>query len=908
MDFCILGPLEVLDRGRPLGLGGRKQRALLALLLLHVGQAVSTDRLVDELWGERPPATAAKMVQGYVAALRKLLPNGVLVTRAPGYLLGLDGTVHSLDLRRFETLVAAAKNAAPERAVELFREALALWRGPALGDVWFGGLAASEAAGLNDSRLVVLTERIELELALGRHTDLVGELESVVAEHPFQERLRAHLILALYRSGRQAEALAAYRQARATLDELGIEPSDNLRQLETQILTHDAALTPAQRQTNLPAHPTSLIGRGRELADVLALVRAKTLVTLTGAGGSGKTRLALAAADELVAEFADGVWFVSFGSLTDPELVESTIAQALGARGELNEFLRGKRLLLLLDNLEQLLPDIARTVAGLEAKVLTTSRERLNVTAEHEYPVPTLPLADAVALFTRRARQLRPRFEPDENVAEIARRLDGLPLALELAGARVNVMSPTAILERLDKRLPFLIGGARDVPERQRTLRATIDWSYQLLNAEERALFARLAIFAGGCTLEAAELVCAAELDTLASLVDKSLLLYRGARYSMLETVREYARELVDEAGETDQLADKHAGYFLDFAEEARSKPSGAELVGWLDRMVAEEGNLQAALVTLRHASNAEREARLVNALVWSWVTTGHMSTPRPLIDHALERLAGQGGTLELELLRAAVITAHSEHDLVAAGEYATRELRLAQAVDDPRKAVAALMQLGIVAGSKGDYADSRYFLEEALKISRNIGDSNSVAATLGNLGYLELVLGDYERAVALSAEALDAFGEAEPRQIVIGALLHKAEALLKLDRPGEAAELVEASVRLTTPVGNRHLLSLSLVVTAAVALERNAAESATRLLAASEALREPESPETPWAEPYEQTLFVDSKKAAQAALSAEVFARAWDEGRLMTPSEAGAHALDEVLTPEIRASAPAAS
>jgi class 3 adenylate cyclase/predicted ATPase/DNA-binding SARP family transcriptional activator len=244
MDFCILGPLEVLERGRPLALGGRKQRALLGLLLLHAGEAVSTDRLVDELWGERPPATAAKLVQGYVAALRKLLPDGVLVTRAPGYLVELDETAHSLDLQRFERLVASANDAAPERAVGLLREALALWRGPALGDLRFGGLAASEASGLDDSRLVALTRRIELELALGRHTDLVGELENLVAEHPFQERLRAQLILALYRSGRQAEALGAYREARRALDELGIVPGATLQQLEKQILTHDKELDP----------------------------------------------------------------------------------------------------------------------------------------------------------------------------------------------------------------------------------------------------------------------------------------------------------------------------------------------------------------------------------------------------------------------------------------------------------------------------------------------------------------------------------------------------------------------------------------------------------------------------------------------------------------------------------------
>jgi DNA-binding SARP family transcriptional activator/class 3 adenylate cyclase len=432
-EFRLLGPLEARIGDRPLPLGGAKQRALLALLLLNANRVVSRERLIDELWGDNPPETAVTSVQVYVSRLRKLLPPEALVTRPPGYLLEVEP--ESLDLMRFERLLSDARQADSERASRLLREALQLWRGEALAEFSSEPFARVEGARLQDLRLAALEERIEADLALGRHTELIGELEQLIVEHPHRERLRAQLMLALYRSGRQAEALEEFRQARATLDELGIEPGEQLRRLEKQILTHDRTLETPRRRTNLPAQATPLIGRTRELAEVLELMRANRLVTLTGAGGSGKTSLALEAASRLVGEFPDGIWFVSLASLSDPELVEPTIAQAVGARGELREFLRRKQLLLLLDNLEQLLPDVAPTVAALEANVLATSRERLNVTAEQEYPVPTLPLADAVALFSRRARQLKPAFEPDEHVAEIARRLDGLPLALELAAA-----------------------------------------------------------------------------------------------------------------------------------------------------------------------------------------------------------------------------------------------------------------------------------------------------------------------------------------------------------------------------------------------------------------------------------------------------------------------------------------
>ncbi|MGZ4338185.1 MAG: ATP-binding protein, partial [Gaiellaceae bacterium] len=319
--------------------------------------------------------------------------------------------------------------------------------------------------------------------------------------------------------------------------------------------------------TNLPVQPTPFVGREQELAHVLALVSSHQLVTLTGAGGSGKTRLALQAAAEIVEEYPDGVWFVSLAAVRDPQLLEPTIAQTVGSPDDLRAFLRGKKALILLDSLEQLLPVAAGIVASLDTRVLATSRTRLNVVAEQEYPVPTLPLDDAVALFTQRVRQLRPAFEADEYVTGIAERLDGLPLAVELAAARVKVLTPKQILERLGRSLELLTSGAQDAPERQRTLRATIEWSYQLLGTREQELFARLAVFAGGFELEAAEAVCAADLDVLQSLVDNSLLrLSDAGRFFTLATIREFALQKLLESSDVGPVQRRHREYFLDLA------------------------------------------------------------------------------------------------------------------------------------------------------------------------------------------------------------------------------------------------------------------------------------------------------------------------------------------------------
>jgi predicted ATPase len=394
----------------------------------------------------------------------------------------------------------------------------------------------------------------------------------------------------------------------------------------------DVAFPPLHslHQTNLPIPTTRFLGREKELTEVRGLLSRDDvrLLTLTGPGGSGKTRLALEAAAALGTRYPSGVWWVPLATLRDPELVLQTAGQALGAKDGLAEHIADRSMLLLFDNFEQVIA-AAADVAGLLAQcpnlqVLLTSREPLHVSGEQEYPVPPLLHLEAVSFFLTRARAVKPDFAPDDAVSDICWRLDDLPLALELAAARVKALSPGQILERLDQRLPLLTGGARDLPERQRTLHAAIAWSYDLLEPAEQLLFARLAVFTGGCTLEAAEKIADATLDTLRSLVDKSLLSLREDRFWMLETVREYASERLEASDDAEDLPRRHADYFLALAEEAEPNlHRSGRTVDWLDRLEREHDNLRAALDWLEASGGSERALRLAGAVSWSWAMFG---------------------------------------------------------------------------------------------------------------------------------------------------------------------------------------------------------------------------------------------------------------------------------------------
>ena len=707
MEFRILGPLEVLADGGPVALAGAKPRAVLAVLALHANQPVSAERLALALWGEETPVGAVKTVQVHVSRLRKALGDpAVLETTPAGYRLRVSDD--ELDVERFERHVAEGRRelaaGRAEPAADRLRKALALWRGEALEEFAWAPFAPAESDRLEEQHLAALELRVEADLAAGRHAELVAELQQLCRGHPWRERLHGQLMLALYRSGRQADALAAYQQARkALVEELGIDPGQELHDLHQAMLVHDPALeaarpkidTPSHRRGALPSAPTGTIGRGHEIRVVGDRLRAGSvrLLTLTGPGGVGKTRLALEVARAVEPDFADGARFVSLAEVERSQEVPATLVNALGVvplAGESPEraverFLAAKHLLLVVDNCEHLpaaAPFIARLPAACSSlTVLATSREPLDVHAEHVYPVYPLALperrtatdpdalagVDAVTLFCERARAHDPGFELDavnaDAVAEICRRVDGLPLAIELAAARCALLAPAEIADRLHGALGALGAGPRDAPARQHTLRATIGWSHALLNTDEQACFARFAVFAGGAPVEAAEAITDAGIDTLDRLVAKSLLERRRpapglTRLRMLETIREYAGERFATIPDREAVRERHYRHFLAQAQahgrvRVLCGPSRQEHLARLD---AETDNLRSALQWALEQDDAGPALELCAALGDYWSMRARAADAVGWIERALSK----PGADRARALRVGVLQAKS--------------------------------------------------------------------------------------------------------------------------------------------------------------------------------------------------------------------------------------------------------
>ena len=875
-EFRVLGPLEVTSGGRAVALGGPRQRALLAFLLLHGNELVSRQRLVDCLWGERAPETAANALQVAVHGLRRLLGAGRVETRGTGYQLRVEPG--ELDLERFRGLVLQARSANPTAAAKTLVDALALWRGAPLADTADAPFARTEIGRLEEERLAALEARIDADLELGRHAELVGELETLVAEHPFREALRCRQLLALYRSGRQADALEAYARARRMLvEELGVDPGPALQELERAILRQDASLAaappPAVPKTNLPALATPLVGRELELAATSALLRREDvrLLTLTGAGGTGKTRLALAVASEVLADFEDGVWLVTLAPLHDPELVPSTVAGALGVEESagsslldgLKAHLGDKRALLLLDNFEHLAaaaPLVSELLAAApRLKALVTSRSVLRLTGEHGYPVPPLSLPDsskwddaaallrneAVALFVARAQAARPDFRLNGNsraVAEICVALDGLPLALELAAARVSLLSAEALRARLGQRLPLLVHGPRDVPARQQTLRAAIDWSYDLLDEDERELFARLAVFAGGCSVEGAEEVCEARLEALASLVDKSLVLQRGAaevggRFGMLGTVREYALERLEERGEADPLRRRHAEHFVALAEQAEPELKSGEAAAWLERLQGELDNIRASLAWAGAAGEAELELRLASALEYFLRLRGHLSEGRRWLEGALARGGEAPPAVRAKALNAAANVVDRLGEYALSRSFTEQALAIRRELGDEREVARMLSNLGSLAIHDDDRERAAALFEETIPLFRKFGDGRALMVTLSNLAVIADLGGDYARGRALGEEAL-AVARQEGDQDQISVSLHNlARAALRQRTFDEAGRRFAESLELAVELGYREVIAYCLEGLGELAAARREWEPAARLLGAGLAL-----------------------------------------------------------------------
>jgi predicted ATPase/DNA-binding SARP family transcriptional activator len=777
LDVKLLGPLEVSVSSDPVQFEGAKQRALFTLLALRAPEAVAIDELVEALWGAHPPGGAAQALQKQVSRLRRRLGGASEIRHRPaGYALEIDA--EAVDARRFEALVERARlelgQSDPLQAARHLRAALGLWRGPALADHRTDDFALREIARLEEMRAVAIEERLAADLASGHDADLVGEIQALVAEHPLRERLRAHLMVALYRAGRQAEALEAMREGRALLvAELGIEPGPELRRLERLILAHDPELAPERSPpalaAPLPAPPNAMIGRSGELAEITALlVRPEVrLVTLVGPGGVGKTRLAVAAAWAVEGRFPGGVVHVDLDGVDDAGALAAEAASALGVVAstpdELAERLgratRGSPALLLLDGLDRFLDDAGQVWQLLAAAgnmtVLAASRAALRLTAEHAYPVLPLAAPNAAKLFVERATAARPDLaigdDEREIIDAICARLDGLPLAIELAADRVRMLSLPALATRLEHRLELLTGGPRDLPARQRSLRATLEWSWDVLDDPERVLLGRLTVFEGGASLEAAEAVCNADDDLgsdvegrVSSLMDKTSLLRADAgldyqpRVRLLSTISEFAAE---RAGDLSEVQLRHARHFLGFCERAAGEAAQGHRREWLERIAQEWGNIRLAYECFLRHDSALEALRVATAVARALPWDAHAHEVRGWLAESVRALPPEA-------------TAHR---------------------------ATALYWDGRLAISQARFAEAQSQLEAALEMARELGDSYVQAAALAALGRRAALIGS-EEAMAICEAAVE-------RAHATGDPLLVADAVLFLAGACERAE-----------------------------------------------------------------------------------------------------------------------
>lgn len=652
--FGILGPLRVEVGGHELSIGSAKQRRLLGALLVDAGTVVSADRLAEILWGDDQPDDPAGAIQTHVSRLRSLFARRggdeareVIVTRPPGYVLSVDR--EHVDAGRFQVLVEEARAASTAQATaDLLGVALDVWRGRPLAEV-DDEFARVEAVRLQELRLSAVELRADALLTTGRFDLVAEELEGAVARNPLRERLRAQLMVALDRCGRRADALATYRDLRDVLvGELGMEPSAPLRRLEQAILQQAEHRPSGAATTSLPEVRTTFVGREEELQGVIAVLRRQGLVVLTGTGGVGKSRLAVRAARRLADQYDDGAVLCDLVSADDPAAVDDLVATTLGVppaegsstREALVELLRPFRLLLVLDNCEHVLPgaaalvdEVGRACPGVD--VLATSRQPLGVPGEQVWPVHPLEVGDAadgpaVRLFLDRAEAVDPGLELSdadrEAVRELCRRLDGLPLAVELAAARVRAMTPGDIVARLDRRFRLLTADAATAPSRHRSLEAVIEWSRALLPEGTRRLFDRLSMFAGGFDLDAAEQVCAGDgVDTaevagrLAQLVDHSLVAVdrpgHRRRYRLLETLRAHGAARLEERGDLATWHGRHGEHFTALAALAAAGVVGPEEARWGRILETEFANLRAAQARAAAAGEVDRALQLPGLL-----------------------------------------------------------------------------------------------------------------------------------------------------------------------------------------------------------------------------------------------------------------------------------------------------
>jgi len=900
--FRILGPIEIRVDGRSIPLPGGHARSILGLLLLQPNRVLSPDDLIDALWRDDPPRTAPNVLQAHVVSLRRALRAGGetlvarLETHPTGYRLRVEPG--ELDAETFESEVAGAERLAPTDpvvATDTLRRALARWRGP----VDAGGTESAAGAGaiarLEELRLGASETLAELNLRLGRAREVAADLESLARQHPFRERFHALLMIALYRSGRQAEALAAYRTARDVLvDELGVEPGPELRALELAVLRQDPGLmgvgtdrrTPAAREAEPgPAVPaasaasihggpsidTSFVGREGELASVVGLLDTERLITISGVGGAGKTRFAIQAAAQALERFPGGAWFVDVTPVPDGERLGLAVAACLGIAEQAGrripetivEGLGEARRLLILDNCEHVVEACARVAAELLAgspalSIIATSREPLRLSSEIlwrlaplDEPVPEGAASnaldqrsDAVRLLLDRAGRVRPgRAWTDSDLAamdQICHRLDGLPLAIEMAAARLRVLEPQDVLDRLDDRFRLLTDGGRTAIPRHRTLRATLDWSYELLDEADKAVLRRMSAFATAVPPAAIEAICGGpDIDAVEAavrLADRSLAITSvgpdgRSRFGLLDTVREYGRVLLRASGDEADTIRRHLDYWTAFASAAFEQRHD-DRDQQADALEREIGELRLAL-DRAHAIDAEVELALAGRLGWFWIHHTHLTEGRRLLDRAL---AGSGGA-ELDRARC----------LCAAGTLASLLGDTTLAFESIEAGLAVLRRRGEIVeecAALDDYGWAKFFQNDnagamaAFEREVELADLSGIPGLIrrANAGLCQVIVanGDVERGRELAAQLLRIAGG----DLWTSHLAHHfvADCALLAGDPAAALPSYRLALELAERMGNAVETAIEVQGVAMAAAGSGSAELGVRLSAAADA------------------------------------------------------------------------
>ena len=912
LTFQILGPLVVQRDGEEITLGGPRQRAVLAHLVLRAGHVVPAERLVDQIWGDRVPATGTGPLRTYVYQLRQLLVTGpdgtgpsAVGSRSPGYIL--DIATSQVDAPRFEAHFgdarAAVTSGAPTRALARLDDALALWRGPALGDLAGEAGLETEATRLDQLRLTAQELRAELLLATGQHILAATERPALARTNTTRERLWALLMTALYRSGRQGDALRTYNEARGHLiGELGIEPGAELRGLEHAILRQDPALdwrpgaepllvggprravepvgtgggAAGRSRHNLPRQLTSFLGRTTERALVAEALADGQLVTLCGPAGCGKTRLALAVGEGLVERYPAGVWFVDLSAVSDPAMVTRTMAAALGTETDqarpldhLCRTIGDDEMLVVLDNCEHVIEATAEVTETVLARcpsvrIMATSREELRVGPETVLrigalglPVDPAPGADpegilrseAVQLFIERARSALAGFDPSgetlDLVAQICRRLDGIPLALELAAALVASLPVGEIAARLDDRLRLLGPARRRALPRQRTLREALDWSFDLLDDPERELFVHLGVFFGDFTLPAAEDVADLADDPMAvvrglsHLVTKSMVGVVSSRdgtdrYRLLETVRQYALEHLERDPQADEIRRRHAHHYAAFIVEAERHVHGPAASEWLARVVSELPNLRVALAWAFSSGDLETGLRLAGSLSWFLARVGLLDEAARWLDEGVRRREELPRDLRLKAVTAASAVAFMRGEFTLTRELGEEGVAIARETGDAHQLATSLILRGGAAVYEGEPARADECFREAGPLCDRLGDRwgraymlTMEAVSSRRTGRHDAAREQLEESLAIFRELGDHHGQVLP--LVNLALIAQDEGHLP-----DALDAARDAARLAVRLADRQLQHTSMCVLGRIEQSMRERERARELLVRS--------------------------------------------------------------------------